>query len=194
MGTSINQRSSTRGPWAVQHAILANKQVPLERQFSEIWRAALGDRDSALRHELSAPEIQAAATIAGTSGSPITAASEFEKSLESLDSGSIAVEFAKRSLIRATAQASGVVGFGADLFAEAISYVIARDLPSYVGASGRIETSGESISLKEAAKESARSAAMSVANSLQPDSLLTQKGWSKFVLQTSRLLAGTLND
>lgn len=188
MGTSVNQRSSTRGAWAAQHVVLGATNVSMERQAIEVWRAAFGDRDQSLTDELCSPEILNGARIADSAVSSIAASARFDEVLDEMDSGSLAVEFARRSLVRATSSEGGAISFGADLFAETASYLVSRDLPSYVGSQGRITSSSEAIELKRAIRELSRTAATTVANTFSGEQLTTEEGWRAFVSATAKAL------
>lgn len=188
MGTSVNQRSPSRGVWAAQQVVLGNTSIPLDRQIIEIWRAAFGDRDYALADELCSTEIVRAARIANSSARPSDAATAFENVLYESDSGSLAVEFARRSLVRAVSQQGGAAFYGADLFAETASYLVSRDLPSYVGAEGRVSSPRAAIDLKNTLNEMSRSAALRIASTFATDYLTTDAGWRAFIVATARAL------
>jgi len=68
----------------------------------------------------------------------------------------IAIDMGRRALIRCAAEKGGATSFVGELFAEAISYYVSRDLPSYVGAKGRIPSASEAIRLKEALRETTK--------------------------------------
>lgn len=86
----------------------------------------------------------------------------FEQLIVQRHEAGVGVDLAKRALGRAIMTSQGPVGFVGELFAEAAAYYAARDLPSYVGATGRVATTTEAIALKVNLQDIARTAAVAV--------------------------------
>jgi len=182
MGTSVNQRSSASPSWAAARAVLGNVQAPIERQSEEIWRAAAADTDANLIPRLGGAEFAYAAQLAETSSGPLGAREAYDTYLAKAGVLSVVAEFARRALVRAVADHAGSLGYARELFAEAASYYIARDLPSIVGKSVRVATPSEAALLKQQIADIARSRAATVANSLpQGQWAKSTLGWKRYV-------------
>lgn len=160
MGTSTNQASPRTPSWGLVQAILGDPQVLVERQSQEIWRAAATDREGRLVADLGSSLLAVACGIASERTDPATAVGNFELFLLRERGFGLALDIAKRALARAAASGSGAPGFGAELFAEVISYYASRDLPGLVGS--RLPTTSSSIRLKEQLRGIARRAAAAV--------------------------------
>lgn len=183
MGTSSNHRSRAIPPWLPARAILGRPDVTTEAQSREIWRAALGDERALLRERLSGQVMQYAREIAKGASTPAGAASNFDTFLLSNSSASLFDSIARRALVRAVANATGANGFGGELFAETAAYLASRDLPSYVGATGRVETVNQAIKIKVELQQRARLAATSA--SLQTTS---PSKWPEYVARVLAML------
>lgn len=161
MGTSVNRPSPNTPSWQVVKAVIGAKRVPVERQSAEVWRAAVRDSTERLETELGSELLAAACDIAMRSKSPLEAVRQFESRVVETKAAGLTFDMAKRALARACAQSGGAEGYARELFAEAASYYLSRDLPSYVGAEGRVGSSSEAINLKEAVRSIARTTASS---------------------------------
>jgi hypothetical protein len=176
LGTSANHPSPNTPTWKLAKAVVGREDVPVHRQASEIWRAALGDRAEALKGELASGLIGRAAAIADSAKSPSVAVRQLEQLMLESRSTGLTVEVAKRALARAVAGQTGARGFAAELFAEATSYYVSRDLPSYVAGVGRVATTSGAIQLKA----QLRSVAMEAASSRELAST-DAAGWRRYV-------------
>ena len=85
------------------------------------------------------------------------------------------MEFGRRALARAAMSKTGAAGFAAELFAEATSYYVARDLPGFVGSPNRVQNARESLSLKAGLQKAAREAASVGTVSAEPTS------WAQYI-------------
>ena len=176
MGTSSNHPSPNIPTWRPAKAILGRTDWAAERQSREIWQAALADREGRLRTDLGDPLLAGASRIAEAGLEPVSAVSSFHDSLNETQAAGLTLEMGKRALARAAAAKSGAEGFAAELFAEAASYYVSRDLPSFVGESGRVATTTDSIQFKEQIRNLAREAARSAGDvRTDPD------GWQNYV-------------
>jgi len=161
MGTSVNRASPNTPSWQVVKAVLGTAEVPIERQSVEIWRAAVRERGERLSLELGNDILAAACEIASRGESPAEAIRQFERRIVETKSVGLTFDMAKRALARSVAQSTGAEGYARELFAEASSYYVSRDLPSFVAAEGRVATTSEAIRLKESVRDVAREAASS---------------------------------
>ena len=159
MGTSSNHPSPKTPTWQPLKAVLGNERVPTERQSAEVWRAAFADREGQLVDDLGSDIIARAAGIASSVENPAAAVAMLRKEIVESKSAGLVVDMANRALARACYQGGGRDRFSAELLAEAASYYTSRDLPSYVGAAGRVRTTSESIELKSELRAIARAAA-----------------------------------
>jgi hypothetical protein len=78
--------------------------------------------------------------------------SEYDAALAHDRRSGLAAEIGRRALARAVSSRQGSLGFATELFSEATSYYVSRDLPSFVGARGRVETVSAAIELKSQIK------------------------------------------
>jgi len=175
MGTSSNHRSPNTPNWNITRSVLGNPQVSEDLQSREIWRAAMADRGDALMNDLGMPLLATACEIAAHATSLSEALGKFEQSVLSTHAASLTLDLGKRALARAVAMKSGATGFAAELFAETAGYYASRDLPSFVGAPGRVKTTTEAIALKDNLKNLARQTAQSVPVRTDPT------GWKDYV-------------
>jgi hypothetical protein len=149
MGTSVNHPSPKTPNWDLAKAMLGHENVPLERQNEELWKAALADPVASLPSELGSALLAQACELAGKSTSPSDAIKSFDEVVLSKHTASLTLDMGRRALARTVANNAGSTGFAMELFSEAVSYYAARDLPSYIGAQGRISSPGDAINLKE---------------------------------------------
>jgi len=176
MGTSRNDRSPDIPPWRMALAVLGRSDVPIERQSREIWMAAHADRGDKLIRDLSHPAL-AMACKAIESHLPLARTLQnYQESMQYEEASGFALEMGKRALIRSVSASKTATEFVGELFAETVSYYASRDLPSYVGSSGRVQTMSQSIALKEQLRDVARQAVRSAGS---PS--FSSEGWSKYI-------------
>jgi hypothetical protein len=145
-------------------------------QVAELWRAATADRNRVLRDELADPLLARAAGLAAASGGdPQSALDQYDQSVSESRSRNFALEFGRRALARAALGDTGTAGFAAELFAEATSYYLARDLPGFVGSSNRVKNAREALSLKADLQSAAREVVSAGTVSADP------KAWARYV-------------
>lgn len=185
MGTSTNQSSPNTPPWQLAQIALGNLNWEIERQSVELWQSALTDRDGRLIEELTDPLLASACEIAEERNQPDLAVQSFENILIQQDAAGLIFDIAKRALARASATKAGSNGFAKELFAEAISYYASRDLPSLLGVPGRIQTTTDSINLKENLRNIAREAASTTAP-IATD----REGWQSYISEVIVSLRG----
>lgn len=88
-------------------------------------------------------------------------------------------------LARSVARGTGAAGFAADLFADASSYYASRDLPSFIGAAGRIPNTSSAIELKNAITKVTREQVLTIG--VPPTDT---DGWASFVRSVLMVLRG----
>jgi hypothetical protein len=185
VGTSKNVPSPDTPPWKPLLAILGRTDVPPERQAQEIWRSAYAERGGRLADEFASPTVAAACRLASTSNDVRAASAEFSGHLAAAGRAGFANEIAKRALLRAVSTNQGVAGFAQELFAEATSYYVSRDLPSFIGARGRIESVSRGMEFKTQLKAIVRTRVAS-AGQPSPD----RDGWANYAATVIRALRG----
>jgi hypothetical protein len=148
MGTSKNVASPDTAPWKPALAVLGKTGVAVPRQLLEIWRSASADRGHRLLDDFATPTLAQACKLASTAPNVERALTQYDNLLGENKARGLGVEVGRRALLRAVSQKLGSQGFAAELFAEATSYYVSRDLPSFVGGRGRVETMSAAMSLK----------------------------------------------
>jgi hypothetical protein len=161
MGTSTNQPSPKTPGWDLVRALLGRDGVEPNRQATEIWRAAVGERYDALIADVSSPLIAEACSIAERRQSPSEAMRQFENVLLQSRSAGLVLDLCKNALTRTVATGTGSQGFGAEFFAEMTDYYVSRDLPSYTAAPMRMRTVSDAVELKKQLRNTAAEIAKS---------------------------------
>jgi len=185
MGTSKNVASPDTPPWKPALAVLGRNGIPPSRQLREIWRSASVDRGPRLLDDFAAPTLAIACKLAQGSGNVHNVLREYESLLAHDRKLGLAAEIGRRALARAVSSREGSQGFATELFAEATSYYVSRDLPSFVGAKGRVETTTAAMALKSAIKGVTKEVVRSVGTpTTDPD------GWVSYVKRVITSLEG----
>jgi hypothetical protein len=158
MGTSTNQRSPDVPSWRIVQRVLGSHDVPVGTQFRELWKAVVAERKEPLLKQLGGPLMAEAYSLAG-SQEPVThVLGRFDSLARSSSEFGLEIDLGREALARSLITGSGSTGFVKALFSEVLSYYVSRDLPSYVGAPGRVATTSEAIKLKSALARSAEDA------------------------------------
>lgn len=188
MGTSTSQPSPDTRNWRLARSVLGSQTASPERQSAEIWRAAVSDRGERLLNALASPLLAKAAQIAQAGLDPAKAIDAFDHLLQRAHAAGLSLEVGRVALGRATAVSSGSTGFAGELFAETASYYVSRDLPGYIGAEGRVTSSGEAIALKNRIRTIARETATTIPGGVPQD----ETAWRGYVGQVlEKLQRGT---
>jgi hypothetical protein len=185
MGTSKNVRSPDIPPWKPFLAVVGRPDIPVERQARELWRAAYADRGSRLEDDFSQKTLAAACELAGSSRNVQAALRDYDAANQREHRAGLGVELGRRALVRAIARGTGAAGFAADLFADASSYYASRDLPSFLGAAGRVPNTSSAIELKNAISGVTREQVSKIG---MPRT--DAEGWASFVRSALTVLRG----
>ena len=147
MGTSISQASPKTSGWKAVSSCYTHESIPIDRVASEVWRAACR-QDKALFDQLGSDVVTKCLSSASRSLSSQSAA-ETIRQLSAIKQNTVVAEFAKRALM--IKSAGGHVGETATvvLFRQLTAYLVARDIPGYIGPSYRCKTVGDLRSFKE---------------------------------------------
>ena len=185
MGTSKNVASPDTPPWKFALAVLGRLDVPPDRQSREIWRSVEAERGSRTTDDFSHPVLAIACRLASESSSVPACLHTYDDHLAKYNKAGFAAEIGRRALARAVLSKQGASGFARELFAEATSYYVSRDLASFVGSKGRVGTTSAAIALKIRLKEVARTVVASAGKPVaDPD------GWATYVSGVVRKLRG----
>lgn len=185
MGTSVSQPSPDTPNWRLARALLGRPDTPPGNQVTELWRAAVADRARALETELADPLLARAARIASEQRqNPQQALEQFDQSVYESRSCNFALELGRRALARSVLSGSGSEGFAAELFTEATSYYVARDLPGFVGSPNRVKNASAALKLRAELQNATRELASN--RPLEPGA----RGWARYVTATIRILTG----
>jgi hypothetical protein len=176
MGTSRNDPSPRVPAWTPALAALGNQSVRPARQLAEVWRAAVAQRGQSLVEALAHPALPAVLDAAITQRErPEAAFDAFEAARTAAQAYGLQFDLARRAAMRAAARGLDLNHAAAEFFAEVTDYFVSRDLPSFVGAPGRVRDVAESESLRSTLRELARSTSIERARISGPE------GWRRFV-------------
>jgi hypothetical protein len=185
MGTSKNVRSPDIPPWKPFLAVVGRPDIPVERQATELWRGAYADRGPRLEDDFSQRTLAFACELAATSRNLQRALHEYDAANQREHRAGLGVEIGRRALARAIARGTGAAGFAADFFADASSYYASRDLPSFIGAAGRVKNTSSGIELKNAITNVTREQVSKIG---MPRT--DAEGWASFVKSALMVLRG----
>lgn len=166
-------------------AVVGAPDVSPARQSLEIWRAVAADRGESLLRDFSNPALAEACRHVAQ-GLPVRdAIAQFDRSTLREGAAGLALEMGRRALARCTAQGTDAASFVGELFAEAVSYYSSRDLPSFVGAAGRVPTTSAAIRLKDNLRQTTKEQI----RALGPPEL-TPAGWRRHITRVLKKLQG----
>ena len=185
MGTSKNVASPDTPPWRIALAILGRKDVPAARQHQEIWRSVEAERGPTFAEDFSQPTLAVACGLASSTKDVNIALLRYDTHISIEGKSGFALEIARRALARAVSGQQGGGGFVRELFAEATSYYASRDLPSFIGIRGRIETTSKAIALKAELKEITKSVVLQAG-----PPAIDPEGWTRYVNKVVHGLRG----
>jgi len=108
------------------------------------------DRGERLEGEVGSGAVGEACRIADSRQAPTHAVAAFDAFLSRQGLSGLTLDLARRALARTASKQAGATQFASEFFGELTAYYAARDLPSFVGASGRVASSSEAVGLKQA--------------------------------------------
>jgi hypothetical protein len=170
-------------PWKMALAVVGSRDVAASRQNMEIWRAVSADRGQKLVRDFSNHSIAEACRWLASGVSAEEAVRRFNKATMHESSAGLTIDMGRRALARCAARKADPATFMGELFAEAVSYYASRDLPSYVGAKGRVSNTSETIKLKDSLRETTRELVKSVG---APK--LERAAWSSYISSVLKVL------
>ncbi len=189
MGTSISQRSPETSNWRAVAAGYTSDVISVERTVQEIWRAATNQPEGNLPADLGNPIVAECLRIAINSNSREEAAMLSSREIAFSGQASLAADIAQRAVVKAfRGEEDRVIAFTKSLFSEAGNYFVSRDLPGYIGDSGRARNISESISLKN---DICEQIARTVSTVPRPDAISSDAAiWRSYVNDVVNRLAG----
>jgi hypothetical protein len=185
VGTSVNQSSPKTLNWKAAHIGYRNPDVPVERVASEIWRAATNQPQGDLAKLLSAPIVARVGQLVTRAESALDASRATAIEIVRTKTSSLATDIARRAAVQAIRSPDRVAAYQQRLFAEATSYLVARDLPGFVG-SARVRDITDSLKFKLAVANHVASVVEGIGapRSLRPNI------WKRHVQQVIKALQG----
>lgn len=185
MGTSRNDRSPLTPSWKLALAVIGKTDVSPDRQSMEIWRAAGTDRRAKLLQDLSHGALVVACGLVARRVSVHEGLEAYDTAARYESEGGLAIEMGRRALARSLAVGLSTTDFAGELFSEAVSYYVSRDLPSHVAAPGRIQTASDSIQLKDKLRKIARESVRRVGKPR-----IEGRHWREYVARVLAVLEG----
>jgi hypothetical protein len=174
MGTSVNQPSPRTTGWAAVAAGYQHAAVPAARVATEIWRAAQSE-EGVTATLASAALFSCQETIRNCS-TAAEALARLGESTEQLKNNSFVLELAKRAIPLAYLSNEPAKAWQSHLFASVTDYFVARDIPGYLGPTGRFGSLAELAAFKK----TLRTTIATTVSELQRD-IRTPRQWESFV-------------
>jgi hypothetical protein len=165
--------------------VVGAPDVSPARQSLEIWKAVAADRGEGLLQDFSSPALAEACRYVAQGLSVNDAIAQFDRSTLREGAAGLVLDMGRRALARCAAQRTDATGFVGELFAEAVSYYSSRDLPSFVGAAGRVPTTSDAIRLKDSLRQTTKEQI----RPLGPPQL-TPTGWRRHITRVLKTLQG----
>jgi hypothetical protein len=178
MGTSRNDRSPDTPNWKPVLAVIGNSNVEAERQNLEIWRAAVAENGPLLERSLGGPFLVQVCRVLGQRLEVANAVAEFDTAARVTKESTFVSDLARRAFIRSSARNDSASGFIEETFSEIVTYYASRDLPSYIGATGRISDVSQSVDLKKSLQKATREKVSAVGKPPTDSS-----GWKRYVVR-----------
>lgn len=140
MGTSVNQRSPGTDNWRMVQEIYRNPDIPIDQALRTLWRAASNRNEQNLADLLSRPEVGALVRFVTPGTTPAEAMSSLTGYIAREGISSLAADIAKRAVLQSVGKEHAREQFVQRLFSEATAYLVARDIPGYVGSGARFRS------------------------------------------------------
>jgi hypothetical protein len=188
MGTSTNQASPATPNWRVAHLAYVDESITIERAVQEIWRAATNQGETDLVSQLASSVVATCSQLASSVQSKRTVAAEVPYHIAASGEATLGSEIAYRALVKTVGREGDLHQvFAASLFAEASDYLVSRDLPGFVGRTGRCKTIAEAIEFKSKIRDSI----VGIVNDRHsPPVHPTSAAWRNYVMETIEALRG----
>ena len=185
MGTSVNQSSPRTLNWNAVQAGYRDKDVPIARLLTEIWRAASNQPSGNISELLARPVIASIGQLVAEAKTSEDLARKSAYVIAHSKESSLASDIARRAAIQSVVAPNPIGSFAERVFAEATAYLVSRDLPGFVG-TGRAKNVADSLELKSAIVNRASE----VARSVPVPKSLNAESWSHHVVTVLTTLSG----
>ncbi|MGR3175467.1 MAG: hypothetical protein ACUZ8N_12835 [Candidatus Scalindua sp.] len=180
MGTSTSHPSPKNSNWKPVSTGYQNKNIPIERVISEVWRAS-ENQENPISEEISSDIVFKCQGIIKDAKDVNHAINNYNKEILKTKSNSIIVEFAKRAIPAAMKSDERESEWRSSFFSEVTSYIVSRDASGYVGKGYRNKSVNELINFKNSIKENVRSVIKKI--DIEPKN---KKQWRSYVKNTIR--------
>jgi hypothetical protein len=185
MGTSVNQSSAPSANWSAVQAGYRTT-VPVGRVVQEIWRAATNQHEGDLVALLRQPIIAKIGQLARQRKPPQEVAADAARAITKSKTASLATDIARRAAVQAALSPNPAETYGQRLFAEAANYLIARDLPGFVGGDHRNKSVPDAITFKDALLQNT----VSKVKAAGPADFSSTKRWDRYITTVIESLKG----
>ena len=190
MGTSISQASPTTANWRAANTAYTSDALPVDRVAQEVWRAATNQPIGDLAVDLASPIIAQCAQIARDAASGTEAIASIRQSIMTAGDTSLAADIAQRAAVRCIAVGGDrIEGFVKSLFSEASNYLVARDLPGFVGRGQRTRAVSDARQFKSDVCRVVGQVVQTVAR--PPGAEHSPASWNTYVATVVKTLTGT---
>jgi hypothetical protein len=186
VGTSVNQASPRTLNWNAAQAGYRDAAIPIARVASEVWRAALNQETGNIAELIAQPIVARLGDLAVRAQSAADAARSTALATAKSKQSSLATDIARRAAIQCVGAADRFSTYTERVFAEATAYLVARDLPGFVG-SGRARTVADSMEFKAALVGHVAELTRSVERPTSPDA----REWARYVDTVVKRLRGS---
>lgn len=185
MGTSVNQSSPNTLNWNAAHAGYRDKNVPISRIVTEIWRAASNQPSGNISQLLARPVIARLGQLVAEAKTPGDLARKSANLIAESKESSLASDIGRRAAVQSVLAESPIDSYSERVFAEATAYLVSRDLPGFVGL-GRTRNVADSLELSLAIVRRASE----LARSIPVPKKLDAESWSHHVEAVLTTLSG----
>jgi hypothetical protein len=186
MGTSVNQSSPRTLNWAAAQAGYLSVEVPIPRIALEVWLAASNQEAGDLARLITQPIVARLGLMASQAKSAPELTMAIARALAESKQSTLGTDIARRAALRCIGTPDRIEAYTAGVFSEATAYLLARDLPGFVG-SGRAHTVVDSMEFKAQIMGHVEGIARSVG---RPKSL-DAKNWRAVVDKVLKRLRGS---
>lgn len=185
MGTSVNQASPRTLNWNAAQAGYRDASIPIARVASEVWRAALNQESGNIAQLIAQPIVAHLGDLAARAQSAADISKSAAFAIVQSKQSSLATDIARRAAVQCISASDRFATYTEQLFAEATTYLVSRDLPGFVG-NGRAKTVADSLELKAALAKHVVGLAREVDRPASAD----ERAWAKYVNTVVQHLRG----
>lgn len=185
MGTSVNQSSPRTLRWSAAQAGYRSDKISVSRVVAEIWRAALNQPTGDLAQLLTQPIVARLGLLASEAESATRLSHNMARVLVETKQSTLGTEIARRAALQCIGAGDRMGKYAERVLAEATAYLVARDLPGFVG-SGRTRTVADSMEFKKEIMNHVED----VAAKVRRPQTMTARNWARYVERVLTVLQG----